>query len=252
MIQPRHKYSAALKAVLLYTLLMLSGLCSDLYADEDINSLRYEITPYLWAATIKGTTAADGDTSPPIDTGYNFFSLDNLDGVASATFTVHKNQWGFLFDYLYVAYEDTLLESTPLQLIPRLEGTILEFAGSYAVSSINNLEIVAGLRQQDITVSLTYLSRRPEQSATWIDPFAGVIYTQPLKGKFDMALRGDLGGFGINSDIAVNAEAEFRYQMSKTFSLKFGYRYLKVKFDDNDFLYDISLDGLKAGLGIRF
>ena len=67
-----------------------------------------------------------------------------------------------------------------------------------------------------------------------------------------MTLRGDLGGFGISSDTAVNAEAEFRYQMSKTFSIKFGYRYLKVKFDDENFLYDISLDGFKAGLGILF
>lgn len=252
MIKPRLKYSAVQKSVLLYAALTLSGLCSNLYADEDTDYLRYEITPYLWVATIKGTTAAGGDTSPPIDSGYSFFSLDNLDGIASATFTVHRNQWGFLFDFLYVAFEDTLLESTPLQVTPKLEGTILEFAGTYAQKSINNLEIIAGLRQQDITVSLTNLTRRPEQSRTWIDPFAGVIYTRPLKGKFDMTLRGDLGGFGISSDTAVNAEAEFRYQMSKTFSIKFGYRYLKVKFDDENFLYDISLDGFKAGLGILF
>ena len=67
-----------------------------------------------------------------------------------------------------------------------------------------------------------------------------------------MALRGDIGGFGIESDIAVNAEAMFRYQMNNTFSIKFGYRYLKVKFDDSDFLYDISLDGFQIGLGILF
>jgi len=67
-----------------------------------------------------------------------------------------------------------------------------------------------------------------------------------------MALRGDLGGFSIESDMAINAEAMFRYKMGDTFSLKFGYRYLKVKFGDTDFLYDISLDGLQLGLGIRF
>ena len=56
----------------------------------------------------------------------------------------------------------------------------------------------------------------------------------------------------LKSDIAVNAEAMIRYQLGNTFSLKFGYRYLKVKFDDNVFLYDISLDGFQLGLGIRF
>ena len=67
-----------------------------------------------------------------------------------------------------------------------------------------------------------------------------------------MALRGDLGGFGINSDSAVNAEAMLGFQLSKVFSIKFAYRYLKVKFKDSEFLYDISLDGFLLGIGIRF
>jgi hypothetical protein len=233
-------------------MLILSGSGSKLYADEANDSFVFEITPYLWAASIKGTTASDGEESPPIDSDYSFFSLDNLDGVFSTTFTARKNQWGFLFDFLYVAFEDTFLETTPLQTTPRLEGTIIEFAGAYAPASIENLEAIAGLRQQDITVSLALLDRKPEQSATWIDPFVGVIYNRPLKGKFYMALRGDLGGFGIESDTAVNAQAMIRYQISNTFSVKFAYRYLKVKFDDRDFLYDISLDGFQIGLGIRF
>jgi hypothetical protein len=67
-----------------------------------------------------------------------------------------------------------------------------------------------------------------------------------------MTLRGDLGGFGIKSDMAFNAEAMFRYQINDTFSIKSGYRYFKVKFDDRNFLYDLSLDGFQIGLGIRF
>jgi len=246
------KHSTSQKWTWLYAVLIFSGLCNNLHADDANDSFRFELTPYLWAASIKGTTAAGGGESPPIDSDYSFFALDNLDGVASTTFTARKKQWGFLFDFLYVAFEDTFLEATPLQTIPRLEGTIIEFAGAYAPASIDNLEVIAGLRQQDITVSLALLNRKPEQSATWTDPFIGVIYTHPLKGNFHMALRGDLGGFGIESDMAVNAEAMFRYQFGKTFSLKFGYRYLKVKFDEDVFLYDISLDGFLLGLGIRF
>jgi len=244
--------STTQKWIGLFTVLIFSGLCSELYADESNDAFRFELTPYLWAASIKGTTAAGGEESPPVDSDYNFFALDNLDGVASATFTARKNQWGLLFDFLYVAYEDTLLGATPLQTTPRLEGTVIELAGAYTPASIDNLEFIAGLRQQDITVSLAFLNRKPEQSVTWIDPFAGVIYTRPLKGNFHVSLRGDLGGFGIESDMAVNAEAMFRYQMGNTFSIKFGYRYLKVKFDEDVFLYDISLDGFLLGLGIRF
>ncbi len=252
MKRPQLKCSATQKYSWLYTMLILSGSCSNVYADEANESFVFEITPYLWAASIKGTTASEGEESPPIDSDYSFFSFDNLDGVFSTTFTARKNQWGFLFDYLYVAFEDTFLEATSLQTTPRLEGTIIEFAGAYAPTSVNNLEVIAGLRNQDITVSLALLDRKPETSANWTDPFVGVIYNRPLKGKFHIGLRGDLGGFGIESDMAVNAQAMIGYQISNTFSVKFAYRYLKVKFDDRDFLYDISLDGFQIGLGIRF
>ena len=252
MKKTQFNYSTIRKCSRLFTTLLLCGLCSDLYADGTNDAFHFELTPYLWAASIEGTTAAGGGESPPIDSDYNFFALDNLDGVASATFTARNKQWGFLFDFLYVTYEDTLLESTPLQTTPRLEGTIIEFAGAYTPASIDRLEFIAGLRHQDITVSLALLNQKPEQSVTWIDPFAGIIYARPLRGNFHMSLRGDLGGFGIESDMAINAEAIFRYQMSDTFAIKFGYRYLKVRFKEDVFLYDISLDGFLLGLGIGF
>jgi hypothetical protein len=166
MKQAQLKFSAIQKCHWLYVVVIFCGLCSNLYADQSNDSFRFELTPYLWAASIKGSTAVGGDGSPPIDSNYNFFALDNLDGVASATFTARKTKWGFLFDFLYVAYEDTLLEATPLQTITGLEGTIIEFAGAYAPLSIDNLEFIAGLRQQDITVSLALRNQKQEQSVT--------------------------------------------------------------------------------------
>jgi len=246
------KYSSVQQWVWLCSVLLASSLFNNLHAGESTSDFQYEITPYLWVATIQGTTAIEGGESPPVDSGYSFFALDNLDGVASATFTAKKEEWGFLIDFLYVGYEDTFKENTPLELTARLEGTIMEFAGTYAPASFENFNFIAGLRNQDITVSMSLTNHEAEKSVAWTDPFLGVIYTRPLSGKFHMALRGDVGGFGIESDMAVNAEAMFRYQMNKTTSIKFGYRYLKVKFDDTDLLYDISLDGVLVGLGIRF
>jgi hypothetical protein len=225
---------------------------TNLAAEEHNQSIQYEITPYLWAATINGTTAVGGDEAPPIDSGYNFFSLDNLDGVASATFTARGQQWGFLFDFLYVAYEDTLLAGSPLQAKPRLEGRILEYAVTYKPASVNDWQVVGGIRQQDIDLELQFLNRIPKASVTWFDPFIGVIYSPALTNKLYLSLRGDVGGFGIESELAVNAEAMLRYQFGDTFSFKFGYRYLSVDFKDNSLVYDVSLDGFLFGLGIRF
>ena len=233
----------------------LAGLwlcCQQVVAEEQPYSVQFEITPYLWVATIDGTLAAGGDTSPPIDSDYSFFSLDNLDGVASATFTARGQRWGFLFDYLYVAYEDTFLEGSILQVKPRLEGRVIEFTATYQPISLNDFQLIGGLRQQDIEVELTYLNRSPQSSVDWIDPFVGVVYSPALTERLSLSLRGDVGGFGIESDRALNAEAMLRYQFGKTFSVKFGYRYLEVEFKDNSFIYDISLDGYLFGLGFRF
>lgn len=220
---------------------------TNLKAEDLQQTIQYEITPYLWLASIGGTTAIGGGEAPPIDSDYNFFSLDNLDGVASATFTARGQQWGFLFDFLVVEFEDAQLRTTP-----RLNGRIVEAAFSYRLASVDNVELIAGIRQQDIDVEFTILNQTPQVSVDWIDPFFGVVYTSALTSRIQLSLRGDAGGFGIESDLAVNAEAMLRYQFGDTFSFKFGYRYLKVKFEDSSLVYDVSLDGLLFGLGIRF
>jgi hypothetical protein len=221
-------------------------------AEEQHQPVQYEITPYLWAATIGGTLAAGEDSTPPIDSDYNFFDLDNLDGVASATFSAQGARWGFLFDFLYVAYEDTLLEGTRLQVKPRLEGRVIEFAGTYRPVSVNALQFIGGLRQQDIEFELTFLDRTTPASVDWIDPFAGVVYSHALTNRLNLSLRGDIGGFGINSERALNAEAMLGYRFGKLFSFKFGYRYLEVEFKDTNLVYDLSLSGFLFGLGIHF
>ena len=139
-----------------------------------------------------------------------------------------------------------------MQATPKLNGRILELAGTYRPVSVNDFQIIAGLRRQDIDVELAILSRTPQASVDWTDPFVGVIYTPALTNKLYLGLRGDIGGFGIASDLAINAEAMLRYQFGDTFSFKFGYRYLKVDFEDSSLVYDISLDGLLFGLGIAF
>jgi len=113
--KPQQKCFLIQQWLYLQSILLLCTWGSSLYADEKQESYEFELTPYLWAASISGTTAVSDDgsppvESPPIDSDYSFFSLDNLDGVASATFTARKKQWAFLFDFLYVAYEDTFFE----------------------------------------------------------------------------------------------------------------------------------------------
>jgi opacity protein-like surface antigen len=62
----------------------------------------------------------------------------------------------------------------------------------------------------------------------------------------------DYGGFGVGSDSSWQLQAGVDYRISDAFSARFGYRILKVDYDDNGFRYDIKNDGLYADVGIRF
>src|SRR5262245_42298432 len=63
------------------------------------------LTPYLWAAGLDGDTAANGVGSE-IDTGYSFFSLDNLDWTLGTAFEAQRGRWTLLVDALYVEFSD--------------------------------------------------------------------------------------------------------------------------------------------------
>jgi hypothetical protein len=65
----------------------------------------------------------------------------------------------------------------------------------------------------------------------------------------------DVGGFGIGSDIAVQAYAALGCQITRNIYSEVGYRYLYDDFRDqsaNDFLYQVSLHGTQITVGLNF
>lgn len=67
--------------------------------------------------------------------------------------------------------------------------------------------------------------------------------TAPLGGKWGLALYGDIGGFGIGSDLTWLGAVTINYQISRKMTLGAGWRYYKVNYDNGDFLYDVGQSG---------
>lgn len=63
---------------------------------------------------------------------------------------------------------------------------------------------------------------------------------------------GDIGGFGLGSDITWQLSAGASYEFTKSVSGVFGYRIFYADYDKSSFLYDMKSEGLYAGVGIRF
>ena len=90
---------------------------------------------------------------------------------------------------------------------------------------------------------------------SWTDPVIGLRGRLNLSKAFYFTAESDVGGFGIGSDIAVQAYAALGCQITRIIHAEVGYRYLYEDFRDqsaNDFLYQLSLHGAQVTVGVTF
>jgi hypothetical protein len=90
-----------------------------------------------------------------------------------------------------------------------------------------------------------------KKQETWFDPLLAGRATVPLGGKWGMSIYGDVGGFGIASDLTWQAQATVDYNINEKFRVMAGWRHFKVDYDKGDFLYDVAQSGLYLGLRMQ-
>jgi hypothetical protein len=86
----------------------------------------------------------------------------------------------------------------------------------------------------------------------WFDPLIGLRGRFNLSKAFYFTAESDVGGFGIGSDIAVQAYAALGCQITRNIFSEVGYRYLYDDFRDTNFLYQLSLHGAQITVGVIF
>ena len=209
-----------------------------------------ELTPYLWAAGLDGTTAADG-TGSEIDTDYKFFSLDNLDFALGTAVEARKGRWGFLADAMYVEFSDAFDRAPNSEV--ELSGGVFDMVGSMAAPNGRPLDLLFGLRYVALkaTVDIAPVPRAMARES-WLDPIVGVRYTHTFNERWSVALRGDIGGFGVASDFATNVSAMFGWHINDKLTLRAGYRMLQMDFDGDDLVLDATLQGYVFGASWTF
>jgi hypothetical protein len=118
------------------------------------------------------------------------------------------------------------------------------------------VDVLGGVRANFFKNSLQLVGPNREAegsvSETWFDPLiAGRIYV-PLGGKWGASVYGDIGGFGVASDLTWQAVAGVDYQLNRKFRLQAGWRHFKVDYDKGDFLYDVAQSGLFLAARYQF
>ena len=90
----------------------------------------------------------------------------------------------------------------------------------------------------------------------WVDPWVGTRFNYSISERISILGRIDFAGFGIGSDLTVNAEAMFGYQMKENMTIYLGYRAIVVDYDRGSsrkvFIYDVATGGILMGASFRF
>lgn len=211
---------------------------------------------YGWA------TGLDGDilikvNDIPVDVGFGDI-LNHLDFAAMGLLQINRDKWGFMADLFYAK-----LGAENSQGGIDFDAGLDQFIGNFMANrnvldtGCTHLDVFAGARLtwMETTVDINFphtSDRGVSQSGTWVDPIIGVRFQQDLSDKFFFRALGDIGGFGIASDLTWQGLAAFGYRVDNKGSVLLGYRGIGTDYTNGGFTYDVITHGLLLGYEYRF
>jgi hypothetical protein len=240
-------------------------------AETTSETWQFEVTPYIFGAGLRGT-AGLGPIKAAVDSSFGDI-MKHFDSGLMGAAEARKGPWVFAFDGVYFRLKDQRtrswegpggigsatgdLEATVSQLVYQL-------AVGYRVvdTPAYKLDAFGAARYTRLETDLNLVTtsgpvfpdgtRNATGSADWWDPVVGFRVMLPFAERWSFMGYGDVGGFGVGSKITYQAIAGANWEFAKSFTAKFGYRYMYQDYDRNNFLWKIAAHGFYAGLGIAF
>ena len=187
--------------------------------------------------------------------------FDDLQPSGMVFFTAQKGRLGLAADLQYVETEAKSNSLAPLFGQERLRSTSLVFSAlvNYLVLADDRLSLRLGggarLWSVDTDVKLSsglLPGNRRSSEETWVDPIIGGGAVVNLSLKVFARGWGYIGGFGIASDLTADLFAGFGYRFTDSISTTMGYRWVKVDYHKDDYLYDVRQQGIATGITFAF
>ncbi len=211
-----------------------------------------------WISGLKGDAGVLG-TVEPVDVAFKDI-VPVIDMAAALSFEARRGRWGILTSGLYMDISNAAGTPGPLvdEVALELKQLMLDAALSYAVvdNDCGSLELLAGARYNYIKLNLTIdgplgtVSR--EGSKSWVDPYVGVLGRSRISDSISLVGKGDIGGFGVGSDLTWQLYGGLEFQISRSCYVGVGYRYLSVDYTSGGFTYDLATSGPQIELGFEF
>jgi hypothetical protein len=208
---------------------------------------QWKVTPYLWAMGIDGDIGARGVTAP-IDVKFTD-AVENLDFGGMLFAEANNGDWGILFDGAYLKLSDD--GNTAVGPVSaEVEEWILQGAAVHRVVKNEKTMVDAGVGGRFMNLDTDVSAAGVDASATenWADPLLVIRVRQQFATHCFGMLVGDIGGFGVASDLTWQLTAAAGYSFTDNISMLIGYRHLDYDYEDNGVIYDAAASGFALGL----
>jgi hypothetical protein len=96
------------------------------------------------------------------------------------------------------------------------------------------------------------LDRTVSRTDDWFDPYIGLRGRYNFTDRLYLTAKGDVGGFGIGSELNWQAEGALGFQLTPSIFAEAGYRALGIDNEDNGLTYDTITHGAQVTAGISF
>lgn len=223
------------------------------------NTWEFRLSPYAWFAGFKGDVAGIPGLPPTSVDISPSDALDDSEIAVMAMFEAKKNGKGFFMDFMYSDMEsdDAIGEGVlgPLTLTSRTKTTIVSGAYLHEIYNYEQsvVDLFAGVRYWDIDSHLALIGPGVGHTESWVDPLIGIKGRTALgDSKFYVSGGAAIGGFGVNSDLFYDLNANLGYKWSDSIGTTVGYRYYDLDYENDGFVYDVRQQGWVIGLTWAF
>jgi hypothetical protein len=193
-----------------------------------------------------------GPVNVPVDVNF-LDAVQHLKFGGMLAAEAQRGPWSVLGDAAYIGLEDDT--STALgKFEVEFEQWIVQGAVTYLVLDAGKTRVDAGLggRYVSLDTDIGTPLRADDRNASdgWADPLIVARLRQQVAEKWFGVLYGDIGGFGVSSDLTWQLTAAVGYAFNETVSLLLGYRYLDYDYEKDEFIFNAAESGL--GVGLQF
>jgi hypothetical protein len=226
-------------------------------AQDGSDAWRQTVFLYGMGVAIDGD-AQIGPLTVPVDLSISDV-FDALDFGAMAAYRIENGTWSYALDvtYMDLGWSGTTQQGRAQASLGNDQLTVMATVGRRLTPRLEALVSAAYFDvSADLRVRLLQQTARATRDADWIDPLVGLHYKAPIGGKWSLSLRGDIGGFGVGSDLTLHGWVTLLRQNSERFSWYFGYRYISYDYETgsgaNYQRYDLQQHGPGIGLAWSF